>query len=56
MPDIEVQAKEILSVIGTLNDILGKHTGQPVEKIRADTQRDYFMAGTRRESMASSTQ
>jgi ATP-dependent Clp protease protease subunit len=45
VPDIEVQAKEIVSVIGTLNGILSKHTNQPVEKIRADTQRDYFMAG-----------
>lgn len=44
VPDIEVQAKEIVSVIGTLNAILAKHTGQPVEKIRADTQRDYYMS------------
>ncbi|MCC6627489.1 MAG: ATP-dependent Clp protease proteolytic subunit [Chloroflexi bacterium] len=43
VPDIEVQAKEIVNVIGTLNSILGKHTGQSVDKIRADTQRDYFM-------------
>jgi ATP-dependent Clp protease protease subunit len=43
VPDIEVQAKEIVNVIGTLNSILSTHTGQTVEKIRADTQRDYFM-------------
>jgi ATP-dependent Clp protease protease subunit len=44
VPDIEVQAKEIMTVIGELNGILSRHTGQPIEKIRSDTQRDYFMA------------
>jgi ATP-dependent Clp protease protease subunit len=43
VPDIEVQAKEIVNVIGTLNSILSKHTNQSVDKIRSDTQRDYFM-------------
>jgi ATP-dependent Clp protease protease subunit len=46
VPDIEVQAKEIVSIVGTLNSILAKHTGQPVEKIRADSQRDYYMSAT----------
>jgi len=46
VPDIEVQAKEIVSIVGTLNNILAKHTGQPVEKIRADSQRDYYMSAT----------
>ncbi len=46
VPDIEVQAREIVSVISTLNDILGRHTHQTVEKIRADTQRDYFMSSS----------
>jgi ATP-dependent Clp protease protease subunit len=44
VPDIEVQAREIMSLTTTLNNIMARHTGQPVEKIRADTQRDYFMS------------
>jgi ATP-dependent Clp protease protease subunit len=44
VPDIEVQAREIMSITSTLNNILAKHTNQPVEKIRNDTQRDYFMS------------
>jgi len=41
--DIDIQAKEILKVRDTLNTILAEHTGQPIEKIREDTDRDYFM-------------
>ncbi len=41
--DIDIQAKEILKVRDTLNRILSEHTGQPIEKIRQDTERDYFM-------------
>jgi len=41
--DIDIQAKEILKVRDTLNRILAKHTGQPIKKIREDTERDYFM-------------
>ena len=41
--DIDIQAKEILKVRDTLNKILFEHTGQPIEKIREDTERDYFM-------------
>jgi len=41
--DIDIQAKEILKVRDMLNDILSEHTGQPIEKIREDTERDYFM-------------
>lgn len=41
--DIDIQAKEILKVRDTLNKILAEHTGQPIEKIREDTERDYFM-------------
>ena len=41
--DIDIQAKEILKVRDMLNEILSKHTGQPIEKIREDTDRDYFM-------------
>lgn len=44
VPDIEVQAREIMSVTSTLNEILARHTDQTVEKVRNDTQRDYFMS------------
>ena len=43
--DIHIQAKEILRMKSDLNDILAFHTGQPVEKVEADTDRDYFMSG-----------
>lgn len=42
--DIEIHAKEILRMRSTLNDILSRHTGQPLEKIALDTERDYFMS------------
>ena len=41
--DIDIQAREILKIRDTLNTILAEHTGQPIEKIREDTERDYFM-------------
>jgi ATP-dependent Clp protease, protease subunit len=41
--DIDIQAKEILKVRESLNNILAEHTGQPLEKIARDTERDYFM-------------
>ncbi|OQX65177.1 MAG: ATP-dependent Clp endopeptidase proteolytic subunit ClpP [Deltaproteobacteria bacterium] len=41
--DIDIQAREILKVRDVLNQILAEHTGQPIEKIRQDTERDYFM-------------
>lgn len=41
--DIEIHAREILSIKRRINDILVKHTGQPLEKIEKDTDRDYFM-------------
>jgi ATP-dependent Clp protease protease subunit len=43
--DIEIHAKEILKLKDTLNMILANHTGQPIEKIAADTERDFFMSG-----------
>lgn len=43
--DIEIHAKEILKMKDTLNQILSTHTGQPFEKIRTDTDRDFFMSG-----------
>jgi ATP-dependent Clp protease, protease subunit len=41
--DIEIQTKEILRLKGKLNEILAKNTGQPLERIEKDTDRDYFM-------------
>ena len=41
--DIEIQAREILRLRAQLNDILSLHTGQSVEKIADDTDRDYYM-------------
>jgi ATP-dependent Clp protease protease subunit len=43
--DMEIHAKEILYVRHRLNEILAKHTGQSVEKIKHDTDRDNFMDG-----------
>lgn len=43
--DIEIHAREILRMKDTLNKILSEHTGQPYEKIQADTDRDFFMSG-----------
>jgi len=43
--DIEIQAKEILRMKETLNEILVKHTGKGMKQIRKDTDRDYFMSG-----------
>jgi ATP-dependent Clp protease protease subunit len=42
--DIEIQAKEILYHKRILNELLAHHTGQPYEKIEADTERDFFMS------------
>ena len=42
--DIDIHAKEILKVRETLNQILAKHTGQDIQKIRKDTERDFFMS------------
>lgn len=41
--DISIQAKEILRIKDSLNEILAKHTGQKKSKIEADVERDYFM-------------
>lgn len=42
--DIDIHAKEILKVRETLNQILAKHTGQDIQKIREDSERDFFMS------------
>ena len=42
--EIAIQAKEILFLKKTLNSLLAEHTGQPIEKINEDTERDYFLS------------
>ncbi|ACC79588.1 MULTISPECIES: ATP-dependent Clp endopeptidase proteolytic subunit ClpP [Nostoc] len=42
--DIEIQAREILYVKAKLNQLMSHHTGQPLERIEADTERDFFMS------------
>lgn len=42
--DIEIQAQEILRMKDMLNDILAGHTGQPLKRIKRDTDRDFFMS------------
>ncbi len=41
--DIEIHAKEIIDTRNRLDEILAEHTGQPLEKVSRDTERDYFM-------------
>jgi len=43
--DIDIHAREILKTKQRLNELLAEHTGQPLERIEKDTDRDYFMAG-----------
>jgi ATP-dependent Clp protease, protease subunit len=43
--DVDIQAKEILRLREKLNTILSRHTGQPLDRITLDTDRDYFMSG-----------
>src|SRR5947208_1980795 len=42
--DIDIHAKEILRTRDKLNELLVRHTGQPIERIKSDTERDYFMS------------
>jgi ATP-dependent Clp protease protease subunit len=42
--DIEIRAREVINLKRTLEEILAKHTGQDVEKVSKDTDRDYFMS------------
>src|SRR5258706_8114986 len=42
--DIEIQAREILYLRAKMNELLGKHTGQPVERIERDTDRDRYLS------------
>ena len=48
--DIEIHAREILRLRGDLNRILAERTGQPLEKIERDTERDYFMSAAEAQS------
>jgi ATP-dependent Clp protease protease subunit len=41
--DIEIQAREVISVKRRLEEIIAKHTGQPLERVSADMERDFFM-------------
>ncbi len=43
--DIDIQAREILRMREELNNILSRHTKQPLKKLQTDTDRDYFMSG-----------
>ena len=43
--DIDIHAREVLDTRDRLNRILARHTGQPIEKIKLDTDRDNFMSG-----------
>jgi len=42
--DLEIQAEEMLKMRERINEVLAKHTGQSIEKIREDTDRDYYMS------------
>ncbi|GHG93274.1 ATP-dependent Clp endopeptidase proteolytic subunit ClpP [Comamonas sp. JC664] len=44
--DIEIQAKEILRMKAKLNELIVKHTGQSIERVEKDTDRDYFMGAS----------
>ncbi len=44
--DIDIHAREILKTRDTLNELWAKHTGQELDRIKEDTERDYFMAPT----------
>jgi ATP-dependent Clp protease protease subunit len=43
--DLEIYTKEILTLREKVNEILSKHTGQPIDRIRKDTDRNFFMSG-----------
>lgn len=43
IPDIEVQARETLRMTQTMTEVMARHTGQSFERIKRDTERDYYM-------------
>jgi ATP-dependent Clp protease protease subunit len=48
--EIDIHAREILKTRDNLNELLARHTGQPLDRIRNDTERDYFMGPTEAKS------
>ena len=44
--DVDIHAREILKIRDQLNQILARHTGRPIEKVKQDTERDFFMGGS----------
>jgi ATP-dependent Clp protease protease subunit len=44
--DIEIHAREIIDMRRRLDQIIANHTGQPLEKVARDTERDYFMSAS----------
>ena len=42
--DLDIHAREIVRIKGVLNELIAKHTGQPIERIERDTDRDYFLS------------
>jgi len=42
--DIEIEAKEILRMKNMLNELISYHSGQPIEKVKQDTERDYYLS------------
>jgi ATP-dependent Clp protease protease subunit len=42
--DLDIHAREIVRIRGVLNDLIAKHTGQPVERVERDTDRDFFLS------------
>jgi ATP-dependent Clp protease protease subunit len=44
--DIDIQAKEIVRIGDMIDEILVKHTGQPAERVRQDSDRDFFMGAS----------
>jgi len=43
--DVDIQAREILRLREELNEIMARHTGQPIDRIHRDTERDFYMSG-----------
>jgi ATP-dependent Clp protease protease subunit len=41
--DLDIHAREILRIRTVLNELIAKHTGQPLERVERDTDRDYFL-------------
>jgi ATP-dependent Clp protease, protease subunit len=44
VPDVEIAAREVLRLTNTMIEIIARHTGQPVERVKRDTARDYYMS------------